>query len=135
MKGQIKGKLEINRTPQPYYRFRSYSILLNGKKVGKIKEGETAEFTLAPRIYAIGVRIDWIKSEKYQVEIEAGKTKTLLIGNKPFKKWKLYSLRGILLLVLLMGLIFGIGGLIAMGIVGLMAWDKKSKPYLYLVDP
>ena len=44
-------------------RLRAYQIILDGEKVGEVRDGETKQFFLAPGKHQLSLKIDWCKSK------------------------------------------------------------------------
>ncbi len=128
------GQIKIIRTKNQYYRLRKIAILINGKKAGSIREGETVSYNLAPRIYEISAKIDWIKSKIIEIDIKENRIVQIHIGYENMRKWPLYALRTIMVSTCIVGLIVGNGILIGMGIVAYIVGGKSGKPLLNVVD-
>jgi hypothetical protein len=50
-------------------RLRPYRVIIDDKKVGAIKPGETEVFSLPPGSHELQLKIDWASSEKLQVDL------------------------------------------------------------------
>jgi hypothetical protein len=50
-------------------RLRAYRIFIDGKKMARIKPGETKVFTVAPGQHDLQLKIDWASSERLRVNI------------------------------------------------------------------
>ena len=48
---------------------RNYNILLNGKSIGHIKQGDEINLSLNQGIYEIRAKIDWCKTKKINFKI------------------------------------------------------------------
>jgi hypothetical protein len=55
--------LTVSRDSGYVDNLRAYHILLDGKKIGKLKNGETREFTVDPGSHSIKAKIDWCSSQ------------------------------------------------------------------------
>jgi hypothetical protein len=55
-------KLTVSRDSGYADHFRAYSIVVDGKKIGKVRNGETKEFTIEPGSHSIRAKIDWCGS-------------------------------------------------------------------------
>jgi hypothetical protein len=53
-------------------KLRFYVILLDGKRVGKIWDGDTEELTVSPGQHSLSIRIDWCGSEIIPFTVEEG---------------------------------------------------------------
>jgi hypothetical protein len=94
------GKIEISRLPMYMARFRSYSVHLDGVRVGRIKEGETKTFSASPGVHKVWVKIDWVRSNPIQIDVLPNGTIHLLVGkshNSRLKYWGSLVIGGILL--------------------------------------
>src|SRR3989304_10486125 len=87
-----KGKIEIQCPPLFISKFRAYSIYLDEMKVGRIKEGKTATISTTPGIHTIWLRIDWVRSNRKQVSIEANKTVRLIIERNQMEGWEYWGM-------------------------------------------
>lgn len=53
---------------------RSYRIMLDGKRIGSIKNGQTRTFSIIPGRHELVVKIDWCRSNSMNLEIREGQT-------------------------------------------------------------
>jgi hypothetical protein len=58
--------LRIRRADEFADNFRSYSIMLDGAKLGEIKRGETREFPIPSGQHQLSMKIDWCRSNMIQ---------------------------------------------------------------------
>lgn len=58
--------LRIRRADEFADHFRSYSIMLDGAKLGEIKRGETREFLISSGQHQLRMKIDWCGSNTIQ---------------------------------------------------------------------
>jgi hypothetical protein len=58
--------LRIRRADEFADHFRSYSIMLDGAKMGEIKRGETREFSIPSGQHQLSMKIDWCRSNMVQ---------------------------------------------------------------------
>lgn len=72
--------LTISRTRQFMNRFRSYTILVNGKKITQLEHGESKNLVLAAGTYHIKAKIDWVSSKEYEIILAEDESQTLEIG-------------------------------------------------------
>jgi hypothetical protein len=49
-------------------RVRAYAIMIDGEKIGEVKNGETAQVQLSPGPHQIWMKIDWCSSPKLSVD-------------------------------------------------------------------
>ncbi len=123
------GNLEIYRESHLSRGLRSYSILVDGEKVGSIKNGTTSLIPLAPGPHSVLIKIDWIKSNTMDINTKIGTTIKLQIGYKKRSGWKAFALSGICIATALIGVIFGIGYLVGIGVAGFIG-SRVGKLYL-----
>lgn len=123
------GNLEIYRESHISRCLRSYSILVDGEKVGSIKNDTTSLIPLSPGPHSVLIKIDWIKSNTMNINTEIGKIIRLQIGYEKRSGWKSFALSGISIATFLIGVIFGIGGLVGMGVAGFI-FGRVGKLYL-----
>jgi hypothetical protein len=72
------GQIAVER-PGGYYvaAFRRYRIMLDGKKVGALRRGETVSFPVRPGPHIVAARIDWSGSPDVTVHVPPGGQVTL----------------------------------------------------------
>lgn len=73
--------LTINRSNEYVNRLRAIKILVNGKEIGTIKNGETKSFELPSGNHQLQAKIDWCTSNKVQFNITEGQTKTFYMDS------------------------------------------------------
>ena len=61
-------------------RSRSFLAWIDGRRVGKVRPGAMAEFTVAPGEHTVAVSMDWLGSRPLQVIAAAGVRTELTIG-------------------------------------------------------
>lgn len=62
-------------------RLRKYSILINGREVGKVARGQAVEFEIPPGHFDIQAKIDWTGSELVRGEAVDGEVRSFTVGN------------------------------------------------------
>ena len=62
-------------------RLRSYTILLDGKKIGELGNGETKTFSVAPGRHAISAKIDWCSSSALDFTVGEGECSSFRVGS------------------------------------------------------
>lgn len=72
------GKLTISRDSGWADCFRSYRILIDGKEVALIRDGETFTREMEPGEYEVEARIDWCSSRRLRVTVPAEECKLIL---------------------------------------------------------
>src|SRR5438105_10701211 len=61
-------------------RFRSYTVLVDDQKVGKLRRGEEGEFSVAPGKHRLRLKIDWKDSAEWGVTLAAGEVGDFVCG-------------------------------------------------------
>ena len=67
--------LTINRSNEYLNRLRAIKIMVDGKEISTIKNGETKSFELPAGNHQLQAKIDWCTSSKLQINITEGQTK------------------------------------------------------------
>ncbi|MCX8532898.1 hypothetical protein [Chryseobacterium luquanense] len=79
------AKIIINRSSEFSNKLRSIEILLDNKRIGEIKDGESNEFEISPGNHALKAKIDWCTSNLINLCInEDGILRYNLSGTNPF---------------------------------------------------
>ena len=102
---ELPGKLLVSRPHLSVNRLRKYKIFVDGERVGTINNDDFKVIQLPAGSKKVWVKIDWLKSNKKQIEIESGKKTRLSVGihkTHIFKK---------IVYFLLFGLSIAIGGI------------------------
>jgi hypothetical protein len=60
-------------------RFRAYRIVLDGKHIGKIKDGETKELPIPSGQHNLSIRVDWLGSKTLQFTNSDGEVVTFCV--------------------------------------------------------
>jgi hypothetical protein len=55
-------------------RLRAYAIIVDGKKIGEIRNGETKEFPIEAGKHSISARIDWCRTAAFDFTAKEGET-------------------------------------------------------------
>ena len=58
-------------------RLRAYQVIVDGKKVGEIFDGETRVFAVSPGRHQIRLKVDWFVSNLLELEVAEGDKATL----------------------------------------------------------
>ena len=61
-------------------KLRAYRILVDGEKVGEIREGAYFAIPVSAGLHTIQLRIDWCSSPKIQVSVAPGQTGVVSCG-------------------------------------------------------
>jgi hypothetical protein len=59
---------------------RDYAVLVDGKVVAHVSNGAETEFDVEPGKHTVQMKIDWCRSLALDVDVDSGKTVTLLCG-------------------------------------------------------
>ncbi|WP_147251470.1 hypothetical protein [Blastococcus sp. TBT05-19] len=85
--GPASGEIIVER-PKGYYVavYRRYRILIDGRKVGAVKRGETLRTTVTAGPHTVAARIDWSGSPAVEVNVPPGGQVALDVepSNDPF---------------------------------------------------
>ena len=76
--------------------FRNYQIILDGKKIGTIKNGETKEFETTSGQHHIQSKVDWYSSPELSLTLSDEYKKEIIIGDSEYGRLLLVGL-GIIL--------------------------------------
>jgi hypothetical protein len=57
---------------------RSYKVLIDGSKVGKLRRGKELTHEVDPGEHDVQMKIDWTKSEKLDVKLKDGEEATFV---------------------------------------------------------
>lgn len=91
------SNLQVSRDDGFADRARKYKVICNSECLGKISNGETMIFKVAPGDYEVYFKIDWCRSNKINLSVPAGGTVAVSGGS---------SLRGLKLLIAIVYVIF-----------------------------
>ncbi len=75
------AKLIISRTSEYINRARGIKIVLNGKDLGKIANGQTRETELPAGEYTLKAKIDWCGSNDFRFHVADGDTKEVTLAS------------------------------------------------------
>jgi hypothetical protein len=79
--GKRMGSFKIVRDSGYADLIRFYVIVLDGKRVGKIWDGDTKELTVSPGQHTLSIRIDWCGSETIPFTFEEGSSTIFEVKN------------------------------------------------------
>jgi hypothetical protein len=51
--------IELHRFSARHDRYRRYVVMVDGRRVGTIRDGETREFQVSPGPHTVRLRLDW----------------------------------------------------------------------------
>jgi len=75
----IDGAIEVRRRHVRYAdRLREYHVLIDGKEVGTLRDGESGTYPVEAGAHRVHLRIDWTRSESRSVDVPMGETVTLV---------------------------------------------------------
>lgn len=71
---------------------RSYQVLIEGQRVGQIRDGKTESFVLRPGSYTLRLQLLWIFSPRVVVELPAGSVTRMICGPNGgiLQAWRLF---------------------------------------------
>lgn len=71
---------------------RSYHVLIEGQRVGQIRDDKTESFVLRPGSYTLRLQLLWIFSPKVVVELPAGSVTRMICGPNGgiLQAWRLF---------------------------------------------
>jgi hypothetical protein len=83
------ASLTITRDSGYADRLRAYQVILDGERIGEIRNGETKEFSIGPGKHALSLKIDWCGSETVEFVLNPEETlafqvKSSLRGKRVF---------------------------------------------------
>ena len=68
------------RTSQYVNWLRSYSVYVDGKRVGRVRNGKTFECDVTPGHHEVWVKIDWAESLRLSREVQSGEQAIFFCG-------------------------------------------------------
>jgi hypothetical protein len=72
--------VKISRTKSERDRLRSYDVLVDGRRMGRVRRGQSATLIVDPGRHQIEVKIDWKKSAAVFLNAQPGETLYLECG-------------------------------------------------------
>jgi hypothetical protein len=66
----MAAKIVVLRRTGKVDRFRSYRVLVDGERVGSLRQGEQKEFDVAPGRHKVEVIVDWGRSPAISVDLK-----------------------------------------------------------------
>ncbi len=97
--------IKIRRSSEYINKMRAIKILVDGKEIGSIADGETKEFTTAEGQHKIEAKIDWCGSPELSFNIKDTEIKYLTVGG--YKNSTLIISAALILSVIHFVLFFG----------------------------
>lgn len=64
------ASLTITRDKGYADRLRAYKVVLNGERIGEIRNGETKEFSICPGKHTLSLKIDWCGSDTAEFAVD-----------------------------------------------------------------
>ena|SRR5437870_4112854 len=89
------GHVRLNRTKAFVDRYRDYTVLIDGKKVGKIGRGQVQKYPVAAGHHTIRVKVDWTGSKTLGFDVAAGEVREFTCRARPMGLAILELLRSI----------------------------------------
>ncbi|MFF7249420.1 hypothetical protein ACFZBU_36605 [Embleya sp. NPDC008237] len=65
---------------------RSVKVIVDGRKVGKVKQMENCDVPVSPGRHTVRCEMDWIGSQSVTVDVEAGQSVSLVCRVRGLKK-------------------------------------------------
>ena len=81
--------IRLNRGSEYRDKTRNYKIVVDGKHIKDIKDGERLEFELSEGNHTIYLKIDWCRSNTIDFHLAANEVITFNCGNS-MKGWKIF---------------------------------------------
>lgn len=75
------SKLRISRDSGYADRARKYTVMCEGKELGKIGNGESVEFDVPPGEKEVYLKVDWCRSNKVRINVPTEGTAQLSGGS------------------------------------------------------
>src|SRR5687767_7984917 len=72
-----QATIELQRGSAYTDRLRAYKVLVDGREVGQIKNGQTESFTVEPGRHEVMLKIDWATSPPVTIDATPGATTRL----------------------------------------------------------
>src|SRR5665647_1018501 len=130
MREEPTGCIEIYRPSMPFAKFRAYSIFVDGKKAGAVKDDATLILPVSPGVHDLWGKMDWKKSNIARINVEAGKITRITVGLKRKIGVKLLAQMALWIVMIVAGAALGIAVLIGIGAAGIFM-TRVGNPYLY----
>ncbi|MDT0643940.1 hypothetical protein RM553_13970 [Zunongwangia sp. F363] len=89
--------LILRRKSQWSNGLRSFSLYLNGEKLGKLKSNETIDFEIPQGHHILTAKIDWLKSREYEFDVKSEEKIKFEIHSERGSTW-LFPVLAILML-------------------------------------
>lgn len=97
--------IRLKRKSEVENKMRNFKILLNGKEIGKISDGELKDFSIEPGKHTLTAKIDWCSSKPLELNMSSNETMYVTVGSYRSSK-KLLLFISFVLLVHLVALTF-----------------------------
>jgi hypothetical protein len=76
--------IRIERKKQFINILRDYQIYINGQIAGTLSNGETQDFIIHPGQHTLVAKIDWCKSQEFQIMVEENQIQKIKVGSFKF---------------------------------------------------
>jgi hypothetical protein len=80
------GKLLIRRQPGSSSTLRAFRVLVDGNKVGRVRQGGELAVDVEPGTHVVQIKIDWAGSKPLEVTAGPGEVIRLVCETAPFAK-------------------------------------------------
>lgn len=104
--------LLIERSSEYINKLRNYVIVLDGKKIGKIADGEKKEFEVTPGEHTLKFSIDWTCSKEETFTIREAESKTFIVSGFKGARWMMPLGLVLIAMGMLMEIAFGFNPMI-----------------------
>ncbi len=74
--------IQVTRPSDDMARWRAYGLYVDGKRVGKIRCGETVNLNVSPGPHVLHARIDLIRGNRLHVGIDSGQSISVAVVSK-----------------------------------------------------
>jgi hypothetical protein len=72
------GTIHIKRESRYWGNLWSFRVFIDGREVGKLQDGEEAEFSVPPGTREVSMKMGYVSSKGMTVEVQSGKTAHLV---------------------------------------------------------
>jgi len=77
------GRLTVEREHKAWVdRARAYRVLVDGGEVGRVRDGDTETYDVAPGQHTVQLKVDWARSRPIEVQVpDGGEARVRCRGN------------------------------------------------------
>ena len=77
----MEASISLTRDSGYADRIRDYLVMLDGKEIGSIADGESKEFVVPPGNHDLRLKIDWCGSRVAKIELKVGENIAFRCGS------------------------------------------------------